>query len=104
MPSDDPRPLPLTPEARPEQLFPRLTGDQIARVKAQGQVRRVAAGEVLAEEGATETPCFIVVSGLVEIAQPSPDGEVILAIHGPGEFTGEANMLSGRPSLILVRA
>ena len=104
MPSDAPQPVPLTPEARPEQLFPRLTGDQIARLRAQGQVRRVAAGDVLVEEGATETPCFIVMSGLVEIAQPSADGEVTLAVHGPGEFTGEVNMLSGRPSLVLARA
>ena len=102
--SDDPRPVPLTPEARPEQLFPRLSDDQLARLKTQGQTRTMAAGEVLVEEGATETPCFIVLSGVVEVAQPGAGGELILAVHGPRQFTGEVNMLSGRPSLVLLRA
>ena len=104
MSSADPQPVPLTPQARPEQLFPRLTDDQLARLSGQGVVRRVTAGDVLVEEGAADTPCFVVKSGRVEIAQPSGDGEVILAVHGPGEFTGEVNMLSGRPSLVQARA
>ena len=30
--------------------------------------------------------------------------ETLVTIHGPGEFTGEVNMLSGRRSIVLIRA
>src|SRR5262249_8069436 len=33
------------------------------------------------------------------IVRPSPAGDVLVAVHGPGKFTGEANMLLGRRSL-----
>src|SRR6185295_1025410 len=30
--------------------------------------------------------------------------ETVVAVHGPGQFTGEVNMLSGRPALVRSRA
>jgi len=106
MSRDAERPVPLTSDARPEQTFPRLTDEQAARVLVSGHVRKVAAGEVLVDEGATDAPFFIVTAGLVEIAQPDSEGgdDVIVAVLGPGEFTGEVNMLSGRPSLVRAQA
>jgi len=94
---------PFAPSERPERMFPRLTDDQIARAAALGRRRPAAAGEVLIEEGVPDAPLFIVQSGLVEIAQPNGGGEVVVALHRPGEFTGEVNMLSGRPSLVRAR-
>jgi thioredoxin reductase (NADPH) len=104
MAGDDDLFVPQTSEPRPEQMFPRLTEAQIARVLEHGRLRRIAAGEVLVDEGASAAPFFIVRSGLLEIAQPTGDGEVLVAVHGAGEFTGEVNLLSGRPSLVTTRA
>jgi CRP-like cAMP-binding protein len=47
------------------------------------------------------TPKFFVVStGAVEGVQPAgSSGETTVRLFGPGEFTGEVSMLSGRPAL-----
>ena len=89
---------------RAEQMFPTLTPAQIARVAAHGRTRQVAAGEVLAAVGQATVPFFVITSGLVQIVRPSGETETLVVVHGPGEFTGEANMLSGRRSLVLGRA
>jgi thioredoxin reductase (NADPH) len=46
----------------------------------------------------------VVVSGEVEIVRPSGGVETLITVHGPGQFTGEANMLSGRPAVFRMRA
>jgi thioredoxin reductase (NADPH) len=61
-------------------------------------------GEVLVEQGDNAVPFFVVVSGEVEIVRPSGAGETLVTVHGPGQFTGEVNMLSGRRTLIRMRA
>jgi thioredoxin reductase (NADPH) len=40
----------------------------------------------------------------VEAVRPSGKGETLVTIHEPGQFTGEVNMLSGRPALVQSRA
>ena len=94
---------PLTLSARVEQMFPHLTAPQIARVEALGRVRPARAGEVLVEAGDENVPFFVVKSGRVEIARPGAEAETLVALHEPGEFTGEVNMLSGRRSLVRIR-
>lgn len=96
--------VPLTRGARVEHVFPTLTAEQIARVAAHGQTRAVEAGDVLIEAGASDMPFFVVTAGRVEIVRPSGAVETVITVHGPGEFTGEANMLSGRPTLMRARA
>ena len=84
-------------------MFPKLTPAQIARVAVHGRVRPVQRGEVLVEAGDQVVPFFVVTAGQVEIVRPSGPGETLVAVHGPGEFTGEANMLSGRRALVRAR-
>ena len=98
------RAIPLSPGLRAEQIFPRLTATQIGRVAAHGNVRAVDEGEVLIEEGRQDVPFYVVTAGLIEIVQPSRTGETVIAVHRPGEFTGESNMLSNRRSLVRARA
>jgi thioredoxin reductase (NADPH) len=45
-------------------------------------------------------PFFVLLSGRMEIVQPGLNGEQFVAKHGPGEFTGEMTMMSGRRSLV----
>ena len=94
----------LSPGARVDHVFPTLTPAQIARIAAHGTVRSVQAGEVLIEEGRQEVPFFVVKAGQIEIVRRSNAGESIVAVHRPGQFTGEANLLSNRRSLFRARA
>jgi len=48
-------------------------------------------------------PFFVVKAGQIEIVRRSDAGETIVAVHRPGQFTGEANMLSNRRSLFRAR-
>lgn len=94
--------LPIAPKAAStaERMFPTLKPAQIARIAAHGRTRPVRSGEILFEAGAHVVPFFVVTAGQIEIVQPSEKGEVVVAIHEPGQFTGEVNMLSGRPTLV----
>ncbi len=96
------RGLPLT-SSRIDKIFPTLTQAQINRVAAHGHVRSVQPGEVLLEQGDTAVPFFVVTAGEVEIVRPFGTHETLITVHGPGEFTGEVNMLSGRRSLVRAR-
>jgi thioredoxin reductase (NADPH) len=101
--SNKSRGLPLT-SSRVEQIFPILTPAQINRIRVHGHMRAIQPGEVLVEQGDSAVPFFVVVSGELEIVRPSCAGETLVTIHGPGQFTGEVNMLSCRRTLVRMRA
>jgi thioredoxin reductase (NADPH) len=96
-------PLPLT-RSRAEEIFPILTAAQIRRIAGHGHVRPTQSGEVLVEQGDSTVPFFVVVSGELEIVRPLGAAETLVAVFGPGQFTGEVNMLSGRRALFRIRA
>jgi thioredoxin reductase (NADPH) len=85
------------------QMFPTLTEAQVARVVPLGQRRAVEAGEVLFEQGDQHTPFLLVLSGKVEIVRPMYGREDLITVHEAGEFSGEVNMLSARPSQVRAR-
>lgn len=88
-------------EQRREATFPTLDAEQIERLSHCGRARPTTVGEIVFEQGDPNPKFFIVLAGELEIVQPGPGGaELPIVIHGPGQFTGEANMLSGRPSLV----
>jgi thioredoxin reductase (NADPH) len=95
---------PSTQPSRADQLFPTLTPTQIARVAALGKHRHVERGEVLVEAGAVNPRFFVVDSGHLEVVGRQDATEAVVAVFEPGQFTGEANMLSGRPALLHLRA
>jgi len=89
---------------RREQMFPRLSTAQLGRLEPAGRRRRVRAGEIVAEQGDATPSFFVVLSGALAIAHPDRDQEVPLHVLRQGEFNGEVNMLSARPSLVRTRA
>jgi thioredoxin reductase (NADPH) len=97
----------LTPFAvtvsRPERLFPTLTPAQLARVAAHGHRRSTTRGEVLIEVGDRIVPCFVVVAGDIQVLQVSEGTETLIVSHVPGSFSGEANLISGRPAMARLR-
>jgi thioredoxin reductase (NADPH) len=97
--------LPLQPTAPSprERLFPTLTAAQIARISVRGRRRTIAAGQVLVEIGDKAVPFFVVVSGEIQILRPSGATETLIVTHGPGQFVGEGNMITGRRALARAR-
>lgn len=85
-------------------MFPTLTTAQVARVAGCGVTRTGGRGDVLVREGDTDVPFFVVKTGAIEIVRPSLQGDVRIAVDGPGQFTGEMSMLLGRRALMRVRA
>ena len=92
------------PGSSPDEMFPVLTPAQQARVLAHGTVRRVVPGELLVELNQQPTKIFVVVQGRLELFQLNDRNEEIVAVCGPGMFTGELNVLSGRRALVSIRA
>src|SRR5258707_8651361 len=85
--------------SRPERLFPKLTPTQLARITSHGRRRATSRSEVLVDVGERVVPCFVVVAGEIQALQVSDGAETLIVSHGPGSFTGEANLISGRPSM-----
>jgi thioredoxin reductase (NADPH) len=100
--TDTTRGIPPT-SARAEQLFPTLTPAQLGRLAAHGHRRALQDGEVLVEQGDSAVPCFVLVAGEIEVVRPSGAAETLVTVHGPGQFTGEVNTLSGRRALFRMR-
>src|SRR6476619_7098635 len=94
--------LPLT-SSRTEKIFPVLTPAQIKRIEAHGHIRAVQSGELLVEQGNINIPFFVVITGELEIVRPFGAQETLVTVHGPGQFTGEVNTLSGRRSIFRTR-
>jgi thioredoxin reductase (NADPH) len=87
----------------PDSAFPTLTAAQVARIAPHGKVRTVERGDVLTKAGAPNAGFFVVTSGRLEVIRATTSVEAAVTTHGPGQFSGEVNMLSGRPSLMDIR-
>ncbi len=86
-------------EERRAQMFPTLTEAQIARIAAHGVRRRVHKGDILFESGEAHGGFFVVLRGTIDIVQLTRGEEDRrVTTHGPGQFTGEAHLITGRPS------
>jgi thioredoxin reductase (NADPH) len=82
-----------------EHAFPALTPLQIDRIRPFGKLRHVEAGNILFEPGDVHAPFFVLLSGGLEIVQPTPSGERLIVTHRAGGFTGEMTLISGRGAL-----
>ena len=96
--------VPISLGPRAEEMFPTLTPAQIARLATHGRVRRVAPGEVLLEAGEKISQFFVVTAGRIEVVRRTATGEELVAVEGPGQFSGEVSMLSGRRGFVTFRA
>ena len=92
------------PGSSPDEMFPVLSKEQQVRVLAHGKARKVESGETLVEHNQQPTKFFVVVEGKLELFQISDKHEEVIAVCGPGMFTGELNVLSGRRGLVSIRA
>jgi thioredoxin reductase (NADPH) len=91
-------PLINSPDRQAE-AFPVLTPSQIDRIRPYGTTRTVHAGEILFEAGDLGLPCFVVLSGKLDIVITSLTGEHVFATHRPGGFSGDVVLISGAGSM-----
>src|SRR6186997_677219 len=79
-----------TIDNRRDQMFPKLSPNEIARLRRFGQIRRYAAGERLFKTGETGPGMFVIISGTVAVNRRDGLGRVVPMIEqGPGEFLAE---------------
>ncbi len=85
---------------RRDQMFPRLSAEQIERLSRCGERKRFARGTVLFDQGDTLRNFHVIISGEMEVVHPVDGREEPITVHAPGEFTGETTMLTGRRTLV----
>jgi thioredoxin reductase (NADPH) len=88
-------------EKRREQMFPRLTKTQIARLEPHGHHLTTTSGQLLMEPGDREAKLFVVLSGSLYVEIPGGEEEVLYPL-GPGDFAGEMSTLRGVPGFAFV--
>src|SRR5262245_34361591 len=91
--------MPDPSKQRPEQTFPVLTPEQIARIDKIGKRRRLRRGEILFDQGAEGVPFYVVLDGALEVVRPGQEKEDQIVVHRKGQFTGEISLLTGRRNL-----
>ena len=84
-----------------EEAFPTLTAEQIARIAPFARERDLADGESLWNAGDRNRPLFVIVRGEVEILSGA---DHVVTVHQDGAFTGDVDLLSGRPVVVRARA
>ena len=87
---------------RSAQMFPHLTPMQITRLNAHGRKISTQKGQVLSEPG-DHPPMYVVLSGSIEIIQPTLSGETLIVLHTPGSFTGDTGTLRAISTVVRMR-
>jgi len=83
------------------EAFPTLSAEQIARIAPFARERDLADGESLWEAGDRNRPLFVIVRGEIEILSGA---DHVVTVHNAGAFTGDVDLLSGRPVVVRARA
>jgi thioredoxin reductase (NADPH) len=96
--------IPSASRSRAEDMVPTLTAAQMSRIAARGRIRQIQPGEALVQAGDSSSRFYVVIAGKIELARPSGATEEFVAVYGPGMFTGEVNLLSGRRGFVQIRA
>lgn len=83
---------------RPVADGPRLSGEQIERLREHAEEREIAAGDYLFRSGDEAYDFWVILDGEVEIVDCGNEEseESVIAAHGAGGFLGEMNLLTGQ--------
>jgi thioredoxin reductase (NADPH) len=82
-----------------EVAFPPLTASELAIVKPLATLREYRDGEAVFRAGQADIDLCIVEAGQIDIYVPA-DGDHPIATHWPGHFSGDIDLLTGRPVLV----
>jgi thioredoxin reductase (NADPH) len=94
-----------TIDPRDEHVFPKLTPQEIDRLRRFGDVRHYAPGEALFVTGDVAPGMYVLIKGSVRVTRRDPLGHAAPIVEqGPGEFIAEVGQLSGQPAFVDVHA
>jgi thioredoxin reductase (NADPH) len=94
-----------TIDPRDEHMFPKLTPQELDRLRRFGEVRRFAPGEALFVTGDIAPGMYVLIKGSVRVTRRDPLGHAAPIVEqGPGEFVAEVGQLSGQPAFVDVHA
>src|SRR5882724_7742153 len=82
-----------------EVAFPQLSSAELALVKSLATPCDFADGETIFRAGQADIDLYIVETGEIEIRNPT-DGDCLIVTHGPGQFSGDIDLLTGRPVIV----
>jgi thioredoxin reductase (NADPH) len=91
-------------QPRPAAYAPMLTDAQIDRIRAFGGLRKVGAGDILYQPNDETPSVFVVISGQIKIIAVAGGEDQVVTTYGPGQFSGELLMISGRRSIYRCQA
>jgi thioredoxin reductase (NADPH) len=86
-----------------ETAFPRLSSAELALVKPLAKPCDYADGDIVFRAGQPDIDLYIVESGGMEIRHPA-DGDRVIVVHQSGQFSGDIDVLTGRPVLVTATA
>src|SRR6267142_2004401 len=82
-----------------EVAFPRLSSAELALVRSLATASDYADGETIFQAGQADIDLYVVEAGAVEIRNPT-DGDCLIVTHGAGKFSGDIDLLTGRPVMV----
>ena len=83
----------------PEVAFPRLSAAEFAVLQPLATTQDYLDGETIFRAGQADIDLFVVESGKIDIVNPT-DGNRVIATHEPGQFSGDIDLLTGRPVIV----
>ena len=86
--------------------FPVFDEGQLMRLRGYGSRAQVEVGQLLFQAGQPSYDFIVLESAVVETFREGTraDDEVLLVRHGPGQFLGELNLLTGQAAFLSTRA
>ena len=84
--------------------FPKLDDEQMEAVARIGDCVQLDDRTVVVRQGDKDFPFFVVKSGQLDIVERFGKDERFITSHGPGSFTGDVDMLTGRSCIVTMRA
>jgi thioredoxin reductase (NADPH) len=88
-------------EKNQEEIFPTLTPEQVGRIAPFARERTFADGATLWNQGDRNNPMFVVVEGEIAILSGA---DQLVTVHRPGGFSGDVDLISGRPTVVRAKA
>ncbi len=82
-----------------EDAFPRLSTAEVAVLKSLATAHDYVDGETVFRAGQADIDLHVVESGQIDILNPA-DGNRLIVSHHPDEFSGDIDLLTGRPVIV----
>ena len=82
-----------------ETAFPTLSPDDVNAIRPLAEERGYADGAFVFKAGNPDVDFFVVISGEIEIVNPTDNGRHIVT-HKPGQFSGDIDLLTRRPVVV----